>query len=603
MKEPGDTQDGNCPAWKEHVFRAAKAFLKCAVVIDDRPFFNLIQFPEDDFGKKPKSDVSADPSGRFESIISGGQKAVKYSGDGSKNGDGWESPKDGSRRNELDLKALTDSFAEQGIICGTLIPDDHRRKKPGNGCTGNALIERACKMAQTGDILIVDWFLRERESETTLRIVENVFKADKKEGGRTRLICIYTIEDGLQEICESVRDRLSKELDLQETGDESSIRLTNEDSAIVFINKGGNNGAHSICERKLPERLIKEFAGLIDGLLPTFAANSIGALRRNTHFILKVFHSGLDPAYVGNRAISDPSDEMEDLLREILVSEFDNQIGLSKSTETYLSGQALELWLQACSRIRGDFKIQVTPHEDPSCDALITIDEDLIRRAASGEIFSFDRPVVIHGKKYKINEKRRLKFTQALCCNDDAAKDIEEEFARLVSNKHEAYGGRNPEPEWRPTMTLGTLVVSHHEEGRQFYMCVTRPCDLVRLRGEVKQVVLLRIEDESKRFNLVVRDKNETVVRLFMPREFSEMRIEKFKIDIGTQRICGTFQKDPEGNFFCFESESDHPGFRYFAQLRYLRALRDVSEVIKDSTSICISDSEWLRLMEKITNA
>ena len=83
-----------------------------------------------------------------------------------------------------------------------------RSKNETAGRGEDTLVNRAQKMAQTADILIIDWFLKKRNAGTTLKIIETVLQADRAEGGRTRLICIYTGEEQLQEICGQVRDRL-----------------------------------------------------------------------------------------------------------------------------------------------------------------------------------------------------------------------------------------------------------------------------------------------------------------------------------------------------------------------------------------------------------
>ena len=612
-KAEHSAMNGN-PAWNNHIFQAAKSFLKCAVAIDDRPFGGG---KPAGVGKVPQSNEAEPRVDGFEEPVTGpiprspktarltttkittvSRKAM------DKRQEGSEARSDkGSDTHDFDLRALTDSFAEQGIICGTLIPDGLEVESDTGGRGEQVLITRAQKMAQTADILILDWFLKKRNCETTLKIIDAVLKADKHEGGRTRLICIYTGENQLQEIRDQVKDRLRTDHDFNPNPNDDVISLLNQSTSIVFINKKKVESPYTVAERDLPKRLIKEFTALIDGLLPSFAASSIGAIRRNTHGLLSIFCAGLDPAYVGNRAISDPSGEMAELVREMLVSEFDNQIGFGGSADKYLSKDAISCWLKTPGRVQNNCAVTLTKQAkgqgSKEAEKRI-IDAALIQRAACGDIVTFDKAFVIDGDNYKINEKERLKFTQALCKSQNEANRIEHQFARLASNKHEAYGRETTKQNWHPSLTLGTLLLTTDAKSPDFYMCITRACDMIRLSKNTKRVVLLRLEKVNNGFNLVIPDTKDTVAKLFVPREFSGMRNVEFKVDSTTQRITAKEEQANDDTYFRFHTKSGDTEYRYLGELRYLRALRDVNEMIRRSTAIGVADSEWLRLSERI---
>ena len=590
-------------AWKNHVFSAAKSFLKCAVVIDDRPFDSTggTNIPA---GVRLTKDQET-REGRYYPRIDGplpttAKTAIgKTSGSEPQDTQTESDPGRNEGSHKLDLKVLTDSFAEEDIICGTLIPDIVRDLE-------GHLVTRARNMAQTADILIIDWYLKSRDPEPTLKIIESVLRADKKEWGRTRLICIYTGEHQLESIRDQVEDRFKEEYYLKPNQNYFTVNLRNASTSIVFINKkninGRNklNGSHSASEEELPRRLINEFTHLIDGLLPSFAASSVGAIRRNTHGILDIFRAELDAAYVGNRAISDPSEGVAELVRELLVSELDNQIGYAATADRYLSNEAILRWLGTPGRVRKDCKVTLTPN-DQRPGVIREIDAELIRQGACGDIKSFDEPFEIFNDKFKeIKEKQRLGFTRALCDCDDSANKIEERFARLASNKREAFGRETIEQDWRPSLTLGTLLATGENEEKQFYMCITRACDMMRISRNKKKVVLLCLEEAAKKFNLVILDSKNSNVKLRVPTEFSDMKKVEFRVDGSTGRITATLLAGGEGKQFCFKTASGDIEYRYLGQLRYLRALRDVSEIVRKSTAIGIADSEWLRLNDRI---
>ena len=224
------------------------------------------------------------------------------------------------------------------------------------------------------------------------------------------------------------------------------------------------------------------------------------------------------------------------------------------------------------------------------------INADLIRRAAAGEIVSFDRAFSLGGESFKINRKERLKFTHALCDSEDSADEIEETFARLTSNKREAFGRDTTEQHWRPSLTLGTLLVTEEKKEKQFFMCITPACNMMRISGGRKEVVLLCLKKTDTQFNLVVRDSETSNVKLRVPTEFSDMSAVEFRVDRTTRRITGTLFPSAEGRQFTFETTRGGIQYKYLGQLRYLRALRDLSEIVRNSTAIGIADSEWLRL-------
>ena len=597
-------------AWENHVCHAAKSFLMCAVVIDDRPFSD--SKPSAMSGTSQSDTTSAnqhESQSRVHGPLPSVRKAVtpkagvvQQTLTQPQTTDSGEERKQSSDTHNLDLRTLTDSFAEEGIICGTLIPDNLRVGNDTPEYGEKILIERAQNMAKTADILIIDWYLKKQNYGTTLNIINAVLQADKQEGGRTRLICIYTGEDQLEILRGITREHLFEDYGLEANPSEDVISLTNQNTSIIFYNKKTVDNPYSVPEKELPSRLIRAFASLIDGLLPSFAASSIGAIRRNTHAILSIFDGQLDPAYVGNRAIADPSEEMAELVRELLVSEFDNQIGFAKSADKFLSANAVSFWLEAPGRLRSNCKITLAKQATGKNPTQVNkpVDIELIKRASCGDITTFDKPFEIDEHSYKMNEKQRRKFAHALYESKDKAKITEERFARLASNKREAYGRETIEKDWRPSLTLGTVISTFDTEEREFFMCITRACDMVRLSGQTKSVVLVRLEQLPRKFNLVMPITKDETVKLFVPREFSDMRKIEFKVNSSVRRITATRKIDGNSQYFLFQSSSPNMEYQYLGELRYLRAVRDVDEMIKKSTAIGIADSEWLRLTERV---
>ena len=232
--------------------------------------------------------------------------------------------------------------------------------------------------------------------------------------------------------------------DLESKETDYIISLTNRFTSIVFLNKKKVGGQYTVTEKELPKRLIREFASLINGLLPSFGSGFHRCDQTQTHGILNIFCAELDPAYVSNRVISDPPEDMAQLVRELLVSEFDNQIGFAKSTDRYLSENAIRDWLQIPGRVQSECTItKMKKVENQWLEPLEkVIDTELFKQVARGDIATFAKPFEMNGDTYRINEKQRLKFTQALCGSKNEANEIEERFARLASNNAKPSAGK-----------------------------------------------------------------------------------------------------------------------------------------------------------------
>lgn len=616
MNNTPEATNDSAAQWQNHVFQAAKSFLQSAVVIDDRPFRS--RWHADTNSSPASNDVERErpeapseipgplPTSPKTAKMSASKASLEPANDTTRTQEHSEEKEEqavsklSSSSHDLNLKVLTDSFASHGIICGTLIPDSSDFGPSTTGGPQSDLIDRAKKMAQAADILILDWFLKENNSETTLEIIQTVLLSDQQQNGRTRLICIYTGEEGLEAIRQQVCDRFPESsFNLEDSN--YSIRLRNESTVIVFFNKDGVEGEFSVDESQLAARVILEFAQLIDGILPSFAASSIGAIRGNTHGILDVFRAELDPAYVGNRAISDPSEEVAELVRELLVSEFDNQIGLAACADKYLAVEAVSLWLQGPGRIRRNCQITVSVQGNPNTSKQVTIDQELISRAASGEIASLDNPFLLENEKVIIREKHRHLLTQSLCESIDSAEETEIKFARLAANKREVFGRRVPDDGWRPSLTLGTILQTIRGPKKEFYLCLTRACDMVRINAAEKSVVLLRIEESTGRFNLVIPKSSIDTAKLLVPRQFADMRSISFKVNPQKRRILARkINRRQRETSFYFAVASGKVRYWYLGELRYVRVLRDVDLLTKKSTAIGIGESEWLRLRERV---
>lgn len=586
----------NASDWNDHILNAARAFVKAAVTIDDQAASgndNTISSAEGrDTDERGASVELSGALGRGRRARTAKAAPVARS----------ETPAASDLVHPLDLASLTDGFANNGIVCGPLVPS--RTAIPDNPASvrDGAFIERACKLAETADIMIVDWFLSKGNASTSVKIITEIIKKDFGLGGRVRLICVYTGVKSLESVKDSLRDALNgsdfvKDVGTFEDDDSSRLSIKLKNSRIVFVNKPISGNAEHIAERDLATALLEEFSKLINGLLPSFAAASIGAIRDNTHRVLDVFSREMDAAYVGNRAITDPSEEVGELVREMLISERDSVVGLAGSADRSLNRRAIDAWMRGLGRPRTGLALEGKRIDNIDGAVKQPITRELVLHLVDEKVSSPLQKLSFGSVNFRINESQTRIMTQALSPDDASASIAEERFARLASTKREAFGIIGKHPGWRPSMTLGTLVKQISESTSvKYFMCINRACDMVRLKTR-RQVALLELTVVKSGYNLIVPGEDSKPLFLRVPMKFANVVTPMFLVDEKVRRIRAISDQPTRTNRFIFREDSEKGGvFLYLGELRYLRALRDVSEFVKNSTSIGISDSEWLRL-------
>ena len=192
--------------------------------------------------------------------------------------------------NALDAQTLITGFAKQGLVCAVLAP--HLDED------GSEATVRASRRA---DIVILDWQLGDH-GERAKEIIQKITEEDASEGGRVRMIVVYTASLDL----EAARSAVAGELDGFEAIDRPGgvLALGTRESRILFVSKGKTSEiGGKIEEAQLPTRLVEEFVEITKGLLSNVSLGSIAAIREETHRMLARFHRGLDSAFLTHRML------------------------------------------------------------------------------------------------------------------------------------------------------------------------------------------------------------------------------------------------------------------------------------------------------------
>ncbi len=327
--------------WRDHCRNAVRKFVMNAVVIDNQPVLDQAEIigqrvaktaalADEGMGGTPEEqlvEVIEEKEGTVvdvecEAEANAGVAAVEEE----------EGPEiENARVHNLNVREISDAFAEQEIACAFVLPFDDDKDEEKIFC-------RIMAASIPADIVVIDWYLRDKKPELTKRVLAAMAKKDATEKGRLRLICVYTGQTDTEVVTtDSVAALLSGGLKSDKVDEAAGCAYGNHHCLLV-LNKQDVHGAD------LPLRILEAFTELSDGILPAFAFAAVAAVRRNVHHIITRFSSDLDAAYVANRLITDPPGEVAELLRELFVSECDTALGLEQVADHFLSEDRIKHW-------------------------------------------------------------------------------------------------------------------------------------------------------------------------------------------------------------------------------------------------------------------
>ncbi|NWA02875.1 hypothetical protein HX782_25525 [Pseudomonas gingeri] len=547
--------------WSDHIQRAVGKFLKTAVVIDNQPYIKE-SYRAAVNGEQIRSD-----SGLGEDIVA----LVEPS---------EQAPQAGVH--DLDLRKVSDVFAERGVACAFVLPDDAVNDD-------DAKKNRALCAARASDIVVIDWYLKRQDASLTLQILKEVAESDCQENGRMRLICVYTGEPLDNNIFEDVKGHLAQGgLDLQNV-DDVKFCAVKDGTLVVLLNK------EAVPAEQLPGELIRLFSRLADGLIPAFALAAVGAIRKNTHHMLTRFGKALDSAYVANRLITNPPGDVAELMRELLVAECDNALGLDRIADDYLEYESISKWLD---KSEGGFDSKSYEAKVGGAKINVSMGRDtlngLLRYGLS------DSGITLDGeKRIGFPEFHRGKISEVLAGDKTKARRAENEFSRLVSFRREAFGLSTSliSPHWKPSLTTGTVLRYQDGDEFRYLMCFTPACDALRLDAP-RPFVFLEGVERSKPYNMVMKVEGDRSIGLHFDKKYPVVRTFLFSPDKETQRVRGE-RKDTPGQPSCFSFtslEKDAREFTWLGEIRYGRASSEMAALANVWMRIGVIDSEYLRL-------
>lgn len=565
-----NTQTQQSHGWSEHCLSAVKKFIKNAVVIDNEPVLakrrtheetqvTILNQPNStgmgDFlfeGDVPSlvSPIASEPQSNMTDVIIPDRD-------------------DGINAHTLDIRKVSDAFAESGIACSFVLPCDEDQNE-------ELKITRILSSAKLTDIVVIDWYLHGDNPNLTRQVLTKLAESDASAGGRLRLIVVYTGQTITDGIFSDIKDSLS-DGGITVRDIEGHIFTAKNDSCLVIaLNKA------EVSPTDLPERLFKLFLLLSEGLIPSFSLAAVGAIRKNMHHLVTRFSKELDTAYISNRLITNPPTDVTELMRDLLVSEFDNAIGLERIADEYLDVESIKLWLDAHEN---NFSSQRYSRE--------VIDKDFIVQLLNSGIddkgFKDNAGAVI-----RLPVEKRGLISVTLAGDIELSRVSQNKFSRLVAFKREAVmlPKFSSHVDWSPSLTTGSLL--KHDNGR-FFLCLTPACDTLRLTND-SSFVFLEATLVQDSYSVVLKDKSNDEIKLKFDRKRPKLSTFIFTPDI-TQRVRGLMSIDGQENFI-FQDASGNDSFTWLGEIRYGRAASEMAQLVGNWMRIGINDSEHLRLVD-----
>jgi len=479
----------------------------------------------------------------------------------------------------LDAESVINGFALRGIVCSVL------RRKPEDTLANQE--SSLGQLASVADILVLDWQVHSAEGESTkptLELLEGVVERNRAENPRQlRLIVVYTGEVNLLKVAEEIRSRLEEKLGAVEVDGE--FAFTQGAVRIVVLGKetvGGRSPAAKAQEASfsdLASRTISEFTVMTAGLVSNVVLDALARLRCATHRILGRFPASLDEAFLVHRALLNPPQEADEHLGPIIAGEL--QAVIEDAAEPFPSTMVRE-WLEAR-------RTKAPTHEASGFANAEAEREWLLRLCEEGHRTVVEKPFPDALKWLrKIRDGRGCAELDQLIAliGGTTVPGANEELAILMSCKTRY----SEKPPW---LTLGTIVMQKNENAKTFWLCLQPVCDTVRLT-EARVFPMLRLEESTKRFSLIVRA-DDAFVRLAIDPRTSNLRTVKFEPDVYAQAVVA---KSDENQFW-FESKDPKFRCRWIAELKFEQAQRAVQDMANQNSRVGLTESEWQRRWDR----
>ncbi|WP_039984718.1 response regulator receiver domain [Vibrio owensii] len=488
----------------------------------------------------------------------------------------------------LNTLSLTNAFYERGIVAGLYQPQIQE------GDPAVAFASKAMKVTATADVIILDWMLIDHDSTYSKEIVKQILQHDRKNGGRLRTIVVYTGETNLHQL----RDDLWAYLGDESLDKSTEYQISSEHLNIVFYNKtDAMNEIRSVSEEELPEKALKEFSVLVNGLVPAFAMKATSTVRQYTGALLTKFSSDLDSGYLAHRALLPDPQDSEVLMLENYSSYLRNVLALAQIDRKTLGYDTLKVWVESNYDSRYK-KAQITGDGTP-CKEITISKEGFLKSLEHG--FTEGKNGLFKAIQDQTSSKRAKKIVNVLAnlervvgafgSSDGETRKSSQTLACVTAFRRtfrDLIVGF-------PYLTQGTVIKSI-DDGT-YLICVMPKCDTARVK-KARNFLFSPLATSEGVFDLVAPDiDNEgKYIHLRTNLKFYELEHIEFKANGGPK-----VEAFKDKGKTVFKSE-DNKKYLWIGDLEDLDVQTKVASIVGDFNRVGVDEIEFLRRRKAQTN-
>ena len=465
----------------------------------------------------------------------------------------------------LPVDPITWSFARQGMVCGVVSPHEEKADH-----------EVLAKAVARADIVILDWRLNLTSGANALPLLKRILTEDQPH--RLRLIVFYTGEPDHEGIREKIVECLNG-LDGPDqavvAGDGSGNSIDFRACRIVVYGKRGSAAVDPgtvVNEEALADRLIADFADMVEGLLPSLVLTALAAVREDVYRVLERFKPDLDPAFLAHRACLRQPPESEQHIVEQIASELHGVMNDAVGSSSPAGVKAIEHWLD---RHFGDGDVVFGPGRQMS-------HSDVVAMLTHG---IEERPGPLEKGKRKGKDFAIL--SQGFSGDTDIGREFDRRLASVMSF-------RQVLADTSRQLTMGTVV--RRIDDNAMLLCGTPSCDAVRLTERSSFLFLPLSEAKPKTLQVVVPVGEGEHQRMTVSLRPSQWSMKNF--DPHPDRQCVLALGDGPDQPFVFRDVGDQE-YEWVGELKPEFGQSIAQAIAKRMSRVPLNKSEWLRRSER----
>ena len=484
----------------------------------------------------------------------------------------------------LNANRLIKSFAVHGIICGILDLKEYKEDSI-----------TFLKTAKRADIAIIDWEMEEEKTgEHALNLISELLNDDLLSPQRFRLISIYTGAEDLSNISETIQNYIHEMHAVQFDVHDLGLLLRYQSITITIFAKEGARipdyfKKTAVNENELPDRLIFCFFQSVKGILPNTALAALTALRQNSHKLLGQFSNRLDAAYLSHKIMSNPPDEAENQLVQLIGSHI---LGILEENNVadQANYAATESWVIEQCDIGTQFrtKIHIKKDNEHAKEQLLKLLKCGLAKASlnkGNKTFYKQIGKLKHEKTKSVLSGLTAIFAE----NPEDAEKLDRELSYLLACKA-SYTSSNPKLE------PGTIL-KHLEEPNieNYFICIQPACDCVRIPKKGRKFLFLPLIPSQDKFDICIPKEQIASLNLKVDDKAYSIKLIHFTPPKASEPI----HANRTGTQWMFLSDEPSISYEWIATLKSELVLRLAHNYGKNVSRVGITESEWQRRWAK----